>query len=153
MSDKINDGGPAFIVCRKCDATFTPAAWQLAKHDYECSACKRLRQNTANRTNPNFAAKQRARNRLPHVKAYLSAYRVKRMAEDPSFRVIRAARRKVATELEAGRMTRGLCEVCGAIKTEAHHEDYAKPLDVRWLCRSHHAIADAMLAARNGGAA
>ena len=32
------------------------------------------------------------------------------------------------------------CEVCGATKTVAHHDDYAKPLDVRWLCRSHHAL-------------
>lgn len=30
------------------------------------------------------------------------------------------------------------CEVCGA-KAEAHHDDYSKPLDVRWLCRRHHA--------------
>lgn len=30
------------------------------------------------------------------------------------------------------------CEVCGAKKVEAHHSDYSKPLDVRWLCRMHH---------------
>lgn len=31
------------------------------------------------------------------------------------------------------------CEVCGATESvEAHHEDYTKPLDVQWLCPTHH---------------
>ena len=30
------------------------------------------------------------------------------------------------------------CEICGAEKGEAHHPDYANPLEVVWLCRKHH---------------
>jgi hypothetical protein len=45
---------------------------------------------------------------------------------------------KVAYEVKIGNMTRKPCEVCGEKKTNAHHDDYNKQLDVRWLCSKHH---------------
>ena len=30
------------------------------------------------------------------------------------------------------------CLECGELKTEAHHADYDRPLDVIWLCQPHH---------------
>lgn len=42
------------------------------------------------------------------------------------------------TEIRAGRMERQPCEVCGDPRADAHHSDYSKPYDVRWLCRRHH---------------
>jgi hypothetical protein len=30
------------------------------------------------------------------------------------------------------------CERCGAPDAEKHHDDYSRPLAVRWLCRSCH---------------
>lgn len=26
------------------------------------------------------------------------------------------------------------CEICGSVEVHKHHEDYSRPLDVRWLC-------------------
>lgn len=30
------------------------------------------------------------------------------------------------------------CEVCGEQRAHRHHDDYSKPLEVRWLCPRHH---------------
>lgn len=40
--------------------------------------------------------------------------------------------------IREGVVKRGPCAVCGNPKSEGHHEDYAHPLDVMWLCRIHH---------------
>lgn len=49
-----------------------------------------------------------------------------------------AARRKVHEAVKAGRLVRQPCEVCGVANSHAHHEDYSKPLEVRWFCQKHH---------------
>lgn len=36
------------------------------------------------------------------------------------------------------KLFRQKCEVCGSQETEAHHDDYLKPLNIRWLCAAHH---------------
>ena len=33
-----------------------------------------------------------------------------------------------------GKLFREPCEKCGREDTHGHHDDYSKPLDVRWLC-------------------
>ena len=40
--------------------------------------------------------------------------------------------------IDSGKMSRKPCEVCGAEPSDAHHDDYSRPLEVRWLCRKHH---------------
>lgn len=49
-----------------------------------------------------------------------------------------AARSALTNALKSGQITRQPCEICGNPKTHGHHEDYSKPLDIRWLCRAHH---------------
>lgn len=45
----------------------------------------------------------------------------------------------VSYAYRVGRLVPGPCEVCGSTgKVDAHHDDYEKPLDVRWFCRTHH---------------
>ncbi len=39
-----------------------------------------------------------------------------------------------------GLLKREKCERCGAKDVEKHHDDYSKPLEVRWLCRGCHRL-------------
>jgi hypothetical protein len=56
----------------------------------------------------------------------------------------RRARGAVNNAISRGHMVPGTCVLggasCGA--TEAHHDDYTRPLDVRWVCRRHHLQLD-----------
>jgi len=58
--------------------------------------------------------------------------------EAPDFMVKKLARNTLNKYVSIGKVDKLPCEVCGIEKTEAHHDDYTKPLDVRWLCRKHH---------------
>ena len=51
----------------------------------------------------------------------------------------RKAIKMVETAIKSGIISRHPCEICGSeYDIHAHHDDYAKPIEVRWLCRTHH---------------
>lgn len=52
------------------------------------------------------------------------------------------AGKAVYRAIKNGSLIRLPCVVCAKPKSEAHHDDYSKPLQVVWLCRAHHAKAD-----------
>ena len=45
----------------------------------------------------------------------------------------------VRNAIRSKKLIKTPCVVCGNSRSEAHHEDYSKPLEVIWLCRTHHA--------------
>jgi len=45
---------------------------------------------------------------------------------------------KVWYALKTGKIKKDKCFFCKNIKTEAHHKDYNKPLEVIWLCDGCH---------------
>lgn len=50
------------------------------------------------------------------------------------------AGRMVNNALKKGELVKQKCEICSHDKTVAHHDDYNKPLDIRWLCQSCHRL-------------
>jgi hypothetical protein len=75
--------------------------------------------------------KQRERERERRRQRYADGERT-----DPAKK---KAHEMVARAVRQGRVTRLPCEVCGFESSQAHHEDYTKPLEVVWLCPTHHA--------------
>jgi hypothetical protein len=65
--------------------------------------------------------------------AAMSSYRI----STPERRLKDLARKMLSLAVAAGWTERQPCEVCGQ-PAQAHHPDYAKPLEVRWLCPTHH---------------
>jgi hypothetical protein len=65
--------------------------------------------------------------------------RYHRMKEDPRFKARRDAVTTVNNAVRDGRLDRQPCEACGAEPAQGHHDDYSKPLEVRWLCPPCHA--------------
>jgi|SRR5882724_9228364 len=130
----MKDGGPVFP-CSKCGGLVEfRAEWQ--RKDRRCLLCKRKQQNAANVAKGELLkveGRAAYRRRRPYYAAYWKARRT-----DPLHLLQRKARRKVATEIEAGRLERKPCEVCDGTPADAHHENYSKALDIRWLCRRCH---------------
>jgi hypothetical protein len=82
-----------------------------------------------------IAAYERQRSQSAHRKSLVLVYQRHRRARAPEKD---KARQALANALRSGRVVRLPCEVCGECDVEAHHDDYSRPLDVRWLCFKHH---------------
>ena len=133
----------------KCIDCF--AEFQATGKGGRCLSCRRewdrvwrARRKAAG--NPVISTKMPAEYHAAYGQAYIArpGIREKKAAamrvysKVPELAIRHAARRAVRTAIKAGRMTRKPCEVCGANRTHGHHDDYTQPLNVRWLCPSHH---------------
>lgn len=52
----------------------------------------------------------------------------------------RAAQALLWYHVSKGHIQKKHCESCGDPKSQAHHHDYEKPLDVKWLCAVCHGV-------------
>lgn len=69
-------------------------------------------------------------------KLWVNQNRLRRYALNKRYPQKRLARKRLEYAIISGRVTRpSHCSDCGKhCKPHGHHDDYSRPLDVRWLC-------------------
>lgn len=104
-------------------------------HMGKCKECARadVRENRSKRRSQ-YAAYERQRFNDPGRKARMLEAQRRRRAKHPEKD---RARQALSNAIRDGKLERGVCEVCGE-QAEAHHENYSRALEVRWLCFQHH---------------
>jgi len=139
--------------CRGCDRTLTLMDFYVATTGNISSRCKECtkaavkanrlvradyyRQYEKGRADkPERVAARKAYTKTPEGRE--ASNRAKRafLSRNPEKR---AAHMAVSNAIRDGKLTKQPCEVCGNERAQAHHDDYSKPLEVRWLCVKHHA--------------
>lgn len=100
----------------------------------KCKECNK-KDVREHRLNPKYRESvleyDRNRFKKPERKKNVLEYQIKRRKKYPEKE---RARRLIGYRIRAGILKPMSCEICGNKKTEAHHDDYLKPLDIRWLC-------------------
>jgi hypothetical protein len=136
--------------CRSC-GSFMPVE-EFYRHKAmadgclnHCKKCVRIRVRKHREANvTDIRAYDRGRGNIPHRIASRVAYRktpggLERLnagakawaARNPEKR---AAHIIVGNALRYGKLTRLPCAICSTPDTQAHHDDYSRPLNVTWLC-------------------
>lgn len=123
--------------CMKCNVTkpinlFYNCNIRKRTNTGECKSCAKTR--------------IRASQKQPHRLAYYASAEGKQAAVNNFNNYVAkypnryAVRRETSNAIQRGYLVRALtCECCDkAGKIEAHHDDYNKALDVRWLCTTCH---------------
>ena len=125
QGDSFYSNDKTCIVCRKVAAK----GYREARREYwvEYDA-KRYRNDPSRREGTELYSKTEA-GKAVHRKA-----KDKWLSSNP---VKRAAHTKLGNALRSGTIVKPLvCECCGGrpSRLNGHHDDYSKPLSVRWLC-------------------
>lgn len=120
--------------CQECGKEivkhFAPSDLKRGKGKFCSLACcarkvNRIREPRKGEDNPNW----KGGGITPAIKG--RRYRSKYPEKEKAHRVVTNA-------VANGTIISQPCYKCGSGKSQAHHEDYSKPLDIVWLCKMHH---------------
>ena len=99
----------------------------------ECAKKDALEHRNANLDRIRAYDRERAKN---PARAKMSAAVIKRWRQEDRRRA--HCHNAVARALRNGTLEWQPCCKCGSLDSLAHHDDYSKPLEVRWFCQPHH---------------
>ena len=121
----------------------------------ECAKAAMIRRYYEKRQDPAWVLKERRRGRLKSANQRKRGLRQRRNNEADRDRTRRyriiykdrfLAHCVVRNAIRLGTIVKGPCEQCGNPKrVHGHHDDYTKPLEVRWLCPTCHGNHHAQL--------
>ena len=107
-------------------------------HLGKCKSCSRSDTREYNRNNKRHLQEyDRAREKTDKRKKQKAMYQSAHRKNCPGKYKARTA---TANAIRDGRLIKGPCVECGSMFTQAHHEDYSKPLEVIWYCKQCHPI-------------
>lgn len=135
--------------CRKCKSEKPED--EFYKNDKTCKPCRRemVRENRHSKIeyyreydrrrfkdDPRVQERNKRYQNTEAGKASVAKSKKRWQEKNP---VKRAVHVITGNAIRSGIISKCPCEVCGSVvRIHAHHDDYAKPLDVRWLCAAHH---------------
>lgn len=119
-------------ICRSCSSAYNQA-WVKTHHE-QVKLSARLCARKRAESNSDRIKQTREEQYLKHKQRRYEELK-RRREEHPE---IYRAHLKANTALKKGILERQPCEVCGEVKSHMHHDDYSKPLAVRWMCTTHH---------------
>jgi deoxycytidylate deaminase len=135
--------------CKQCQRTLSEDEFyaRAAKCKNCTKAAVKARYDHLMATDPVWAAKEmdrqmlkeRKRRELGKVsKETPEKAKIRLLRRNSKFPHVRKAHVILGNAVRDKRVVKQPCEVCGSTIVQAHHDDYSKPLEVRWLCVPHH---------------
>lgn len=123
-------------ICKLCNASKELSEFYIIKGNKDglSGSCKDCTKKRISKHRKNNIERIRAYDRQRGCRQEES-YRKEIRKNKPKQYVAQTA---VNNAIRAGKLKRKPCEVCGCGNSHAHHDDYSKPLKVRFLCAMHH---------------
>jgi len=142
------------MICKLCGVDANSDSF-YASNQARCKSCIKASASAYRQENlERVRAYDRLRGGIPHRvaarKEYqgTDAFKASHQAANERYRDSHPnrtkARNAVGNAIRDGKLAKQPCFTCGAA-AEAHHPDYDRPLDVVWLCDTHHKQAHAIV--------